>query len=377
MRQGQPELAAATKVAIDELFALIAMNTVSRAGADDCLSQIAMRVEDEGASVWLCPFDGGRNLIAHFGDRRPGGLMLAGHVDVVPVTGQSWASDPFEPRSDQGRIVGRGSTDMKGFVACCLALNDEIKATSRCRPVTLCLTPDEETAFRGAKALPEQLRELDIVPGAAIVGEPTEMEIAVRHPGFLDMTTTFHGKAAHASRKDLGVSAIQAAAAFVSHLYELDAQYADAGVQFSVGEMRGGSARNIVAENCTLDWEIRHTSAALGEEVKVALASFQSPNSARRFDQPLVTVPGLSMSKDACPSWLATWIGDRAMSSMPFATEAGIYYGAGIPTLVMGPGSIAQAHRPDEFIEISQLMACLSTLCGLLRHLSKETTERA
>lgn len=352
---------------LDRLAWLIAMDTVEQRGAMECLALIAEYLTPYACEVHLCDVQGGRNLIAHFGADKAGGLMLAGHVDVVPVDNQIWSCSPFVARREAGRIFGRGACDMKGFVACLLGLAPHFAKNAHNIPVTICLTPDEETNFTGAGMLPTQLAALNMKPAGALVGEPTEMAIGTTHPGFVDMTSRYVGTSAHSARQDLGVNAIYAAAEFVTHLQELDRTFASKGSRISVGLMSGGNARNIVPEVCEVEWEIRHQTALPAPGLREAVQALKTESSARRTDRVERSVSGL-VSDPACAflAHIRTVLPDLQTVKLPFATEAGLYQAAGIPALVMGPGSIEQAHKPDEFVEILQLQLCVDALQKLM-----------
>ncbi|MBA4491482.1 M20/M25/M40 family metallo-hydrolase [Paracoccus sp. S1E-3] len=360
------EQAPSVKNTLEILSWLVSMDTVQPAGVRRCQDEIRHRLRGVTSALHLCDFGTGRNLIAHFGAAKTGGVMLAGHLDVVPVSGQSWTGDPFQPSIRDGRIYGRGTTDMKGFVACALALAPLFARRAATCPLTICLTPDEETAFEGAKALPAQLRDLGIAPGGVIVGEPTMMAVGRAHSGFADMESVFSGIAAHASRQDLGANAIYAASDFVGRLAALDKRFAPEGTRISVGRITGGSARNIVAETCSVEWEIRHATAKPPVELQQAITEIGPFDGVSRSDHQLTSAAGLSAGvNDHFAQRLCDLGGRAAEQPLPFATEAGIYQAAGLPTVVCGPGSIEQAHKPDEFIEISQLEACLGLLASV------------
>lgn len=346
--------------ALETLSWLVSMNTVSSQGATWCQDEIAERLHQFTPHVHLCDFGSGQNLIAHFGEKKTGGIMLAGHVDVVPAANQNWTGDPFRPCVRDGRIYGRGTTDMKGFVACTLASAPVFTSRAEKCPVTICLTPDEETAFDGARALPAQLKATGISPCGVIVGEPTQMTAGTSHPGFIDMESDFCGISAHASLQELGANAIYAASEFVTRLAKLDGQSASKGTRISVGCIKGGSARNIVAETCTVDWEIRHATASPATTLLNAIAGIAPFNRVSRCDLTINSVAGLSSDHNR---QLALQLHKLAVPASPkpllFATEAGIYQSAGLPSIVCGPGSIEQAHKPDEFLELSQLVSCL------------------
>lgn len=330
-------------------------------------------------------------LFATIGPMRDGGVVLSGHTDVVPVEGQTWTSDPFRLRADAGRLYGRGACDMKGFDGIVLAMIEEFQSAALRLPIHILLSYDEETTCLGpvdtiarfGKDLPR--------PGAVIVGEPTRLEVADAHKSVATYTTHVYGHAAHSAKPALGANAIEGACELVADLYRFmeDLERApDPSGRFdppfstiSVGEIHGGTARNILARDCVFHWEFR---ALPGIRQDMALRRLEAHAAARVLPKLTrhapeahistvteVEVPGLIAEPGSPAQTLALKLSrSNRTVAVPFASEAGRFQAAGIATIVCGPGNIDQAHQPDEFIEISQLEAGIAFLRELARELS-------
>ena len=329
-------------------------------------------------------------LFATIGPMQDGGVVLSGHTDVVPVAGQAWTSDPFALRREAGRLYGRGACDMKGFDALALAMIPEFQALPLKRPVHILLSYDEETTCLGPVDTIARFG-LDLPrPGAVIVGEPTLMQVADAHKSVATYVTRVRGHEAHSSNPMLGANAIEAACAAVSELYRFMEQCAAAGdpggrfmpgqSTISVGVIQGGTARNILARDCAFHWEfrglpgvaqdaaLRHLEGAIAADILPRLRRHAPDASIETTAE--VEVPGLAPEPGSPAEALAFKASRRnATIAVSYATEAGRFQGAGIPTVVCGPGSIDQAHQPDEFVEESQLaegVAFLRRLAGEL-----------
>ncbi|WP_110635683.1 acetylornithine deacetylase [Salinicola salarius] len=321
------------------------------------------------------------NLLARVGPAVEGGVVLSGHTDVVPVDGQPWRSDPFTLTDRQdGRLYGRGSCDMKGFLACALARVPEWQTLELKRPIYLAFSYDEEIGCLGAPAMIERLMADEPLPGAVIIGEPTSMQPVVAQKGITTMRTTVTGRESHSSQINQGVSAIHVAAKLVTRIEGIMQELVDEGalekvfnVQHSslhVGLIEGGTAINIMARHCQFDWEIRHLPSDGFEAVfarfdryaKTLEAELQkrAPEIRIVTEQLVDTVPALA-DRDNAPAiaLCRELLDDPSVDTggVAYATEGGQFQRAGLPTIVCGPGSIAQAHQPDEYIEISQLEA--------------------
>lgn len=316
-------------------------------------------------------------LFATIGPQDRGGVVLSGHTDVVPVEGQAWSRDPFTLHVEGGRAYGRGAVDMKGFVALALALVPDFLAAKLKTPIHLFLSYDEEVTCLGVvdgiaamgKTLPRPL--------AVIVGEPTMLDICDAHKGVRTFLTTITGFAAHSSKPQLGASAVHAGAllaAELDHMQEEAKERPDTSGRFDppydtihVGKFHGGIARNILADKAELSWEIRTLPGSNPEAgparfaslAKTVLSRMQktAPTSAIKTVM-TSDVPGLAPDPGSEAERLAMRLSGRNHTiAVAYATEAGHFQRAGLPTVVCGPGSIDQAHQPDEYITLEQLQA--------------------
>lgn len=367
---------------------LVAFPTVSHESNLALVDYMADFLRQLGARVFLQHNEDGRkaNLFATLGPQKDGGVVLSGHSDVVPVEGQDWSSDPFMMLESDGRLYGRGTCDMKGFLACCLAIAREAGELTLKRPLHFAFTYDEEVGCFGAQALVRELARRNIRPAAAVIGEPTLMQVVEGHKGCYEYTTNFVGLEGHGSRPDLGVNAIQYAARFITQLMELGEELkgrAMAGSRFDppwatiqVGRISGGAGRNIIAGHCSVDWEMRPVQASDSAFVKQSLENFinrellpsmkaVSPTAA--VETIIVgEVEGLQVVAQSEARDIAFDItGANGADVVAFGTEAGLFQEAGISAIICGPGSIEQAHKPNEFVEVDQLKSCLKMLARL------------
>ncbi|HTT11101.1 MAG TPA: acetylornithine deacetylase [Burkholderiaceae bacterium] len=324
------------------------------------------------------------NLFCSLGDEdamKSGGLVLSGHTDTVPVDGQEWNTDPFKATHANGRIYARGSADMKGFIAVALAWAPRFLAASERTPVHLSLTFDEETSFLGVKTLLADLADRGVEPAACLIGEPTDMQVIVAHKGKRDWCCRVRGREAHSSLTPTGVNAIEHAAQIITFIRALadrqareekrDARFAVPYSTLQTGLVRGGIAVNVVPRECEFDFELRNTPAtspdalsgeiiAFAEREVLAKMRAVAAESSITF-QPGMSLPAFGIAADAP---LVEWAQDLAETrhlgpgAVGFATEASMFMQAGIPTVVIGPGSIEQAHKPNEFITYDQVAAC-------------------
>ncbi|MGO3207270.1 MULTISPECIES: acetylornithine deacetylase [unclassified Halomonas] len=322
------------------------------------------------------------NLIAKIGPEALGGAMLSGHTDVVPVAGQPWSSDPFALRDGgDGRLYGRGSCDMKGFIACVLSMVPTWTKAPLQQPIYLGFSYDEEIGCVGAPSLIKRFYEHYSTTAHVIVGEPTSMQPVVAQKGATNLRTTVIGREAHSSQVNQGTSAIHVAARLVTFIEDTMAALVEEGrvdeafnvphTSLHVGKIKGGTAINIMARECQFEWEIRHLPTDTFDEIYARFEAYCAQLSAELqankgkhveiVTEPLnVTVPGLAdrdndqvlrLAKNHLPVGCC----DHAVA---YATEAGQFQGQGLQTIILGPGSIAQAHQPDEYIDIGQLDEC-------------------
>lgn len=329
-------------------------------------------------------------LMATIGPMRDGGIVLSGHTDVVPVDGQDWSRDPFRAWRANGRLYGRGATDMKGFDACCLAMAPEFLTADLERPIHIVLSYDEEVSCEGSLDIIRRFGADLPRPAAVFVGEPTRMAVADAHKSVATYHTRVRGHESHSARLHEGVSAVQTAAELVMGIVAIGDDLAAQGAHSTrfdpsastvhIGTIAGGTARNIMARDCAFHWEFRGLP---GVGLRTAYDQFQTiarAVAARRFDgfpdcfidtDIEVEAPALAPAPGSAAETLALRLaGANHTIAVPFATEAGQFQSAGLATIVCGPGSIAQAHQPDEYIEIAQLDACL----GFLRRLKDSLT---
>jgi acetylornithine deacetylase len=322
-------------------------------------------------------------LYAALGPEEPGGILLSGHCDVVPVTDQDWTDDPFAMREDGGRLYGRGTCDMKGFIAAAVVMAERYAALPLQRPVHFAFTHDEETGCLGAQALVPELRRLGIRPDIAIIGEPTEMRVIEGHKGCCEYTTRFEGLEGHGSSPDLGVNAAEYAVRYVARLMALRAdlrarvpqgsRFTPPYTTINIGGIRGGHAHNVIVGKAEVDWEFRPVNTTDFRFVKQVMEAFVEeellPEMRRVYPaadistQTIGEVIGLEpMSENAARDLMFGLLGANAADVVPFGTEAGLFQEMGMDVVVCGPGSIAQAHKPDEFVSIDQMQACLEML---------------
>jgi len=329
-------------------------------------------------------------IFATIGPKTDGGIVLSGHTDVVPVRGQSWTSDPFILRQAEGRVYGRGSCDMKGFAALCLSLVPLMQAAQLKRPIHILLSYDEETTCLGPMDVIARFGITLPRPAAVIVGEPTLMEVADAQKSIATYHTLVTGFEAHSAKPNLGANAIPFACELVGELYTLQdelARIGDASGRFepaqstiSVGIIKGGTARNILAKECAFQWEFRGLPDApqrWAYERFMAKTEAMLPRLRQNAPTASITteieieIPGLNPDKGSLTETLALKLAKRNNTiAVAYATEAGRFQLAGVPAVVCGPGSIDQAHQPDEYIEISQLQAGLVFLEALIAELS-------
>lgn len=355
------------------LAELVGFDTTSSRPNLALVEHVADRLDSAGARVRLTHDDtrSKANILASFGPTAPGGIVLSGHTDVVPVDDQNWSSDPFRLNERDGRLYGRGTADMKGFVAACLAAAEGFAAADLARPIHIALSYDEEVGCLGVQRLIGDLLANEERPGLAIIGEPTGMRLGDRHRGFLGFRTRFEGKAAHSSDPNAGASAIHPAADFVGFLKSIGHRAGLGGdrTTVSVGRIEGGSAINIVPSACELLWEFRPVTPEDADETERLVAAYlarATPPDVRQSTQRSVHVPPLSTAHDEPALLAAAMLGGIGPPfAMPFGTEAGFFQAAGISAVVCGPGSIAQAHQPDEWIERAQLEAADNFLARL------------
>ncbi|MCA0044925.1 acetylornithine deacetylase [Celeribacter litoreus] len=369
----------------DILGDLIAFPTVSSQSNLSAISYIAERLESAGARVEVMEDESGQkaNLFATLGPERAGGLVLSGHSDVVPVEDQPWTSDPFAMVERDGKLYGRGTCDMKGFIATCLTKLDSLKAAATERPIHFAFTHDEEVGCLGARDLVDVLREREIRPAMALIGEPTEMRVIEGHKGCCEYTVTFTGAEGHGSAPEKGVNAVEYAARYINRLMQLRAALiarCPEGSRFdppyttiNIGGLKGGHAHNVIAGKATLEWEMRPVVQDDMDFVKRDLATYVGdvllPDMRRVAPYADISteiigeVAGLMpMDDNAARDLICRLTGANTCDVVPFGTEAGLFQQIGMEAVICGPGSIDQAHKPDEYIALDQLSQSLAML---------------
>jgi len=377
---------------VEMLKRLVAFDTTSRNSNLDLIRYIQAFLDEQGVPSTLVPnADGTKaNLYATVGPMCEGGIVLSGHTDVVPVDGQPWTSDPWTlTERPNGRLYGRGTCDMKGFVAAALAHVPAFRRASLKVPMHLAFSYDEEVGCIGAHALAEKLVGNVPRPRAVIVGEPTMMQVVNMQNAGGGLIATFTGVEAHSSMTHLGVSAIHFAGDFIHWLNELQDELAGrkradfvetvpGHTTINVGIVTGGTAGNILARECTLNWGYRTLPGDDPWEVQRRaeeyIAELLLPKMRARHRDANITlrrrsfVPGLLPHENEEATRLALqWSGANRTYAVPYGTEAGIFRGHGIPTVICGPGDIAQAHQPDEFVAKSQIDACDAFIDKMMR----------
>ena len=360
------------------LAELIGFETVSGSSTEAINGYIAARCEALADTVIRAPGPNPaqQNIAFRFGPDVPGGIVLSGHTDVVPVADQNWTHPPFAATEVNGRIYGRGSCDMKGFLASMIAAAPRLAAADLTRPVWLAFTYDEETGCLGAPYLAEEIARQTKGIEAVIVGEPTEMAVVDQHKGAVVENVTFHGLSAHSSLPWLGLSANEYAVRFAAGLValkeelaaEVPADQGDRVSTLNLAQINGGTAHNIVADKCRVMWSLRCApgsdpqalTARIRDKARALEAEMQTevPQAHVSFET-VFDVPPLAADPASPALRLGLELtGQNAGRTVNYGTEAGCYQTVGLPTIICGPGSIEQAHKPDEWIALDQLAAC-------------------
>lgn len=368
---------------LDDLARLVAFPTISDAPIDALAAHLADRWDRLGLQVRVVPSarPGKVDLLGTAGPPGTDGLVLSGHMDVVPVADQPWTSDPFILTTREARAVGRGSADMKGFLACVHAALSEVDLSRLRRRLVLIWTCDEEVGCLGAASLRQQWDTLDEpLPSACVVGEPTGLAPMRMHPGHVTLDIEVRGEAAHSSRPDLGRNAIVLAAAVVAELDGIAAELREQTdptvplpapfVPLNVGTIHGGQAINVVPDRCVVQVGYR----PLPGQRDTAVFDLIRRRLAARFGDVHVhahlgvVVPALRSPADHP---LAAWLAPHARpgpEAAPFATDAGHLAAMGTTPVLFGPGSIDVAHKADEYVPIHDLMSAVRTLRALIEH---------
>lgn len=369
---------------------LIAFDTTSRHSNLELIEYVKSYLADLGVASELVYNDeqSKANLYATLGPDDRGGIALSGHTDVVPVDGQKWNSKPFEVIKRNGQLYGRGTSDMKSFIAVCLALAPEFLKGSIKIPLHLAFSYDEEVGCLGVRGLIDRLSSREVKPKACIIGEPTMMKVVRAHKGKLSYRCEVNGLESHSGLAHLGVNAVEAAAEVIAHLKSMARRFRDNGpydpelspphTTVHTGVVHGGTQLNIVPKSCEFDFEFRHLPeddpAALLREIQDYAASLlpemHAVSASTGFHWVhLSHIPGFDTGEDAEVVQLAKSLtGANTTAKVSFGTEAGLFEQGGMPAVVCGPGSIEQAHKPDEFITLDQVAQCEKFLLRLFQH---------
>lgn len=376
---------------IEILAALVGFDTTSRNSNLALIGWIEHYLDGLGVAYQRIPDGTGSkaNLWATIGSPEVPGFILSGHTDVVPVDGQAWSSDPFRLAQRDGRLFGRGTADMKGFDACCLAAVPAMLARPLARPIHLAFSYDEEVGCVGVRDLIAFLARAPAKPAACFVGEPTGMNVVIGHKAKRSFRVEVRGRTCHSSLAPHGVNAVEYAARLIARIRDINDRLAQRGARDPLydvphttahtGVVHGGTALNIVPDACTFEFEFRSIAAddldALTDEVTVYAREKLEPEMRAVAPEAGITLqlrsgfPGLETPPGVDVVRLAMTLTDRRdPEKVAYGTEAGLFAAAGIPSVVIGPGSIDQAHKADEFIAVSELAACGGFLDRLVEH---------
>jgi acetylornithine deacetylase len=377
-------MAASVTAAKDLLAKLVAFDTTSHKSNLPLVRFVEAYLRQHGVDSTLVPTPDGEkaSLFATIGPSGVGGVALSGHTDVVPVTGQSWSSDPFTLVERDGRLYGRGACDMKGYLACVLAMVPELKARSLATPIHIAFSYDEEVGCTGVRPMVAELGRSLPLPRMVLVGEPTGMTVVDAHKGPMRWVVRLTGKAAHSSMPHLGVNAITYAGHLLGELARIEAELKEAAqnarfdppyTTLQVTQLAGGNASNIVPAACWFGWEVRRLPGFDAAELDARFRRFAAEQCLAPMRQ---TAPEAAIDIEIVNE-VPPFQVDAASPIVPlalklarqndtfavcYATEASLFQGGGVPAIVCGPGNIAQAHTPDEHIEIAELERCLAFL---------------
>jgi acetylornithine deacetylase len=360
---------------LDILTRLIAFDTTSRNSNLELIAWVEDFLRRRGVtSRRVANADGTKaNLYATIGPDVAGGVVLSGHTDVVPVDGQPWTSDPWVLSERGGKLYGRGTADMKAFIALALAHVDAARVAALTRPIILAFSYDEEIGCLGAPLMIAELAAQTNRPSAVIVGEPTSMKVVSAHKGVRTFVVDVVGREGHSSLPDQGVSAVMEALKLMSLVSEMGEEarafththFNPPGPTMTIGRVDGGTASNILARRCSFIWDCRCPEQAQGDAIEArfrAAAAEIDADIKARAPEGGVTItrrtntPGLAIERDSAAEALARALtGDNETRAVAYAAEAGLFQRAGIPAIICGPGSIEQAHQPDEWIERTQI----------------------
>jgi acetylornithine deacetylase len=375
--------------AFDMIAKLVGFATVSRDSNLELIEYVSAYLAEHGVESRLVPNAGNTkaNLFATVGPNVEGGVVLSGHTDVVPVDGQPWDSEPFTVTEKDGRLYGRGTADMKSFYAIALALVPEMLGRGLVRPIHFALSYDEEVGCLGAPSMIERIAAELPAPRAVVVGEPTDMRIVTAHKSITGVDTRITGHEAHSSQTHRGVSAVMTAARLITFLEDMARENAAGPPSqtpfeppystIHVGTVRGGTATNIISRECRFSWDMRcvpedDPQTFLDRFDRYCCEEMLPAMQAIAPEADIVTTvassaPALRPEDEGEAEALARLLtGDNGRGAVAYAAEAGQFQRAGFSTVLCGPGSIDQAHQPNEYIEKSQVHACIDFMHRLI-----------
>ena len=381
---------------ISVLTDLIGYPSISSESNLDIINYLSDKIKSLGGKIDIIKTSDNKqaNIFATIGPEIDGGIVLSGHTDVVPAKELNWNSDPFKLTRKDDLLYGRGSCDMKGFIASTIVAAEILKNKNLNYPVHFSFTYDEEIGCFGARHLIKELKKYKYKPSIVIIGEPTNMEIIEAHKGDCEYTTCFHGIEGHASNPEKGLSAIQYGSLFTNKLFEIgnelkrrapsDCPFNPPWTTVQVGKIEGGVAHNVIAGQCSIDWEMRPINEEDKNFVKNNLLKYcqnkllpemQSKFAEAKIETEIIgEIPGLIPQKDnQARVIMQDLLQSNSTGVISFGTEAGIFQEMNMDVVVCGPGSIDQAHKANEFVSISELDKCLQNLLKLLDQWTKKS----
>ena len=372
---------------------LVGFDTTSRNSNLEIIDFIRDYLSGFGIDSTLMPDESGKkaNLYATIGPQDRAGIALSGHTDVVPIDGQDWSSDPWSIVERGDRLFGRGTCDMKGFLGVVLAAVPQFAGRKLQTPLHLLFSYDEEVGCLGVRRALAVMKDMPLKPKGCIIGEPTLMKVAIAHKGKKSLRCHVHGHECHSSLAPQGVNAIEYAAEVIAYLKSMGRRFAASGpfdpdydvphTTVHTGVIKGGTALNIVPKDCSFDFEFRYLPAqdpqALFAEVQAFVDERLTPEMRRIAGEtgiswsPISAFPGLNTPEDAEVTTLAKALAQaNGTTKIAFGTEGGLIQQIDIPTVICGPGSIEQAHKPDEFVALEQIALCEAFVGRLLARLA-------
>lgn len=366
------------------LDTLVSHDTTSRNSNMSLIEEVRDGLAAQGikADIFRSPEGNKANLFATLPARdgsTQGGIVLSGHTDVVPVDGQQWDTNPFAVTERDGRLYARGSCDMKGFIAAGLALVPDFLGMQRNKPIHFALSYDEEVGCAGAPFMLDELKLRGVKFDGCVVGEPTSMQVVVAHKGINVYRCRVHGKAAHSSLTPKGSNAIEYAARLICRIRDIADHFKEHGpydeffdvpfTTMTTNQIQGGIAVNTIPELCEFVYEFRNLPGMSSDGIQAQVDAYVKnellPRMQREFADARIDVvkgasaPAFEATEDVAITQLVRALtADQDKRKVGYATEAGLFQNIGIPTVVCGPGSIEQAHKPNEYVDIAQLEAC-------------------